>query len=169
MKTRACFLLVPPLAGLLLGGCLATTPPAKPKPTPPANDLPSSNAAVNLLPSSSAAVISSDVPATPVPETQDSAEPAVTAAEVPVPPAPAPAVESTQPAELPGAGRILRVNTKLHYVLLDVSGRLLAGQDVVVFRDGEAVGRLRISSPRQGRYASADILDGDVREGDLVK
>jgi hypothetical protein len=161
MKFRALSLFAP----VLLSGCLTTAPSAQPAVT-------ATEAPGNLLPSSSAAVVSEGMPETtpagPLAATSVAIEPPAEPVAV-TPETPAPAVETNQTPQLPGAGRIVRVNTKLHYVLLDVSGRLHAGQDVVVFREGEAVGRLRISAPRQGRYASADILDGDVREGDLVK
>jgi hypothetical protein len=154
------------IASLLGTGCLKTVKPAA------MGDegelLPSTaGAGEALLPSSQP-----DPAAEPGPETAEKSEEALLppVGEAVVSPTPVPEVEA-KPGEAAaqGAGRVLRVNEKLGYVLIEGAGRFATGQDAIVFRDGQAVGRVKISAPRQRPYYSADIEEGDLQVGDVVK
>ena len=159
------------LIGSLLGtGCLKTVKPA-------AKDgegelLPSTaGAGEALLPSSQTTPSAESEPAAtdnPTDKPEEALLPTV--GEAVVSPAPVPEVEAKPgAAEVPGAGRILRVNEKLGYVLIEGAGRFATGQDAIVFRDGQPVGRVKISAPRQRPDYSADIEEGEPQVGDVVK
>ena len=154
------------IASLLGTGCLKTV-----KPTAKGGEgelLPSTaGAGESLLPSSQDAPTGETAVAT-TPEQDETLLPTLN--EAVETPAAVPVVEaSAGPADVPGAGRILRVNGKLGYVLIEGAGRFATGQDVIVFRDGQAVGRVKISAPRQRPYYSADIEEGEPQVGDVVK
>ena len=154
------------IAGLLGTGCLKTV-----KPTSAGNEgelLPSTAGAGEALLPSSQAEPTGEADVAPAPKKDEALLP--TLGEAVAPPAPVPVVEAKPgAADVPGAGRILRVNAKFGYVLIEGAGRFATGQDAIVFRDGQPVGRLTISAPRQRPYYSADIEEGEPRVGDVVK
>jgi hypothetical protein len=68
----------------------------------------------------------------------------------------------------PAPAKLTRVNTDLRFVVLDFSSRAMPplGTKLTVFRDGQSVGLVQITEPVRGRFATADILDGDLLVGD---
>jgi hypothetical protein len=123
---------------------------------------------LELLPTSGDAVVA------PPPEVQPASAESVPAGEPATPtaeasPPPASAVDASAPALPAGAGRIVRVNEKLGYVLIEGGGRLAPGQQAIALREGAPVARLRISHPRLRHFFSADIEDGEPRVGDVVR
>jgi hypothetical protein len=161
MPHRSLFIL---FSAALLCGCLQTMAP---KPEPQAPD------AVQVLPSSSDGALATVAPeaalpaSTPVEILPSTGAPETTATPLD---APLPAVETAPgTTDSPGSGRIIRVNEKLGYVLIEASGRFNTGQPVVVLRNGEAVGKLSITAPRLRPYLSADIVDGRPQPGDQVR
>jgi len=71
----------------------------------------------------------------------------------------------------PIAGRIALVNPTLRYVVVDFSlgRRPVAGQQLNIYRQGQKVGEIRISSQAQENNFAADIVSGDVRTGDEAR
>ena len=88
---------------------------------------------------------------------------------------------SRQPKKLPAApqlapanslaGRIALVNATLRYVVVDFSlgRRPVAGQPLNVYRQGQKVGEIRISSQAQENNFAADLVAGEARTGDEVR
>jgi hypothetical protein len=69
------------------------------------------------------------------------------------------------------AGRLTVVNAQLKFVVIDFGSRSVpvAGTRLAVHRDGKNVGLVRCEGPAHGRFASADILHGDLQVGDEVR
>lgn len=71
----------------------------------------------------------------------------------------------------PLAGRIALVNPTLRYVVVDFSlgRRPIAGQPLNVYRQGQKIGEIRISSQAQENNFAADLVAGEARTGDEVR
>lgn len=57
------------------------------------------------------------------------------------------------------------------FVVIDFGPRAVpaTGTRLKVFRAGRNVGTVRITEPVRGRFATADIVEGDVRVGDEIR
>ena len=68
-------------------------------------------------------------------------------------------------------GRITQVNAKYRFVVVDFGRRILPapGTRLVGYRRDQPVATLRLAESSHGRFAVADILDGDPRLGDEVQ
>ena len=96
----------------------------------------------------------------------NSARPAAKAAPAkPRPTGPVPAQFGPAPV------RITSVNDQYQFVVLDFSSRALAplGTKLTVFRDGQRVGVVQITEPTRAQFATADILEGELRVGDEAR
>ncbi len=83
----------------------------------------------------------------------------------------APGDEETQPrvqAVLAESGRVVSVNSRLRFVVLDFGFNMLPepGTVMEVHRNGRRTGELRVSGPSRGGATVADIIAGDARRGD---
>ena len=155
-------------AALLVSGCLATTMPAR-KDTEPKPDVPEGEV-----------LLGSPPPASAPPEVLIGATPGAASNQ------PAPAVVPAGPEQLlptatsegvfpavsarpPGGYPIVRKGASGAYVLLKAPGGLPAGTTLVVLRGGKPVGTIRVSTPRQPGWLSADIVEGDIQPGDFAR
>jgi len=94
-------------------------------------------------------------------------------------PVPAPAVAATnsvpeEPRIRPldaSVGRVLTVNERLRFVVLDYALYSLPGQGQVlaVERDGTEIGELKINGPVRDTTVAADILRGEPKPGDRTR
>jgi hypothetical protein len=94
-------------------------------------------------------------------------------------PEPAPVLVATNaPPEEPrirpldaSVGRVLTVNERLRFVVLDYALYSVPGQGrlLVVDRDGAEIGELRVNGPVRDTTVSADILRGEPRPGDRTR
>jgi len=67
--------------------------------------------------------------------------------------------------------RIAQVNTQYRFVVLDF-GRLIPppkGSHLIVSSQNHPIATVQLSGPIRGRFATADVLDGDPRVGDDVQ
>ena len=66
---------------------------------------------------------------------------------------------------------VTTVNTQFKFVVLDFSSRLMppVGTELSVYRGSKRVGNVRVTDPVRARFATADILDGEVRVGDEAR
>ncbi|MCF7668154.1 MAG: hypothetical protein K9N48_00050 [Verrucomicrobia bacterium] len=71
----------------------------------------------------------------------------------------------------PDSGKVVWVDSKLKFVVLDFSDSHLPveSQRMWVYRGGRRVGELRISSKRKYNCVVADVLNGEVKIGDEVR
>ena len=71
----------------------------------------------------------------------------------------------------PLAGKVVLVNEPLRYVVLDFAlGRPpVANQRLNVYRKGQKVGEVRISSQSRNNNFAADIMSGEARVGDEAR
>jgi hypothetical protein len=105
------------------------------------------------------------------PETARTEEPA----KMPVKePAREPAPETTKPMESSpeGAvlGKVVLVNPKQNFVVIHFSKAIPPLQSVLtIYRDRVAVGTVRITTPINPPHASADVVSGAIKRGDLVR
>ena len=95
------------------------------------------------------------------------------AASPPFPGARAPA-EAQYPVVTPItviAGRVVSVNPKLRFVVLDFSLNPLPpiDQRLNVYRQGQKVGEVKISGPARNSHIVADIVAGNAQPGDRVR
>ncbi|MEK7686679.1 MAG: hypothetical protein AAB466_14785 [Verrucomicrobiota bacterium] len=69
------------------------------------------------------------------------------------------------------AGKVVSVNERLRYVILDFSLSRLPGieQRFHVYREGQKVGEVKISGPSQNMNIAADIVAGEAKIGDDVR
>lgn len=69
------------------------------------------------------------------------------------------------------AGRIKEVNEKARFVIISFPiGRMpQPGQLMWVYRDGQRVGRIKITGPQMDLNIAADILEGDAQLEDEVR
>ena len=94
-------------------------------------------------------------------------------------PVPSPAVAATnsvpeEPRIRPldaSVGRVLTVNERLRFVVLDYALYPLPGQGQVlaVERDGTEIGELKINGPVRDTTVAADILRGEPKPGDRTR
>ena len=119
-------------------------------------------------------------PVTPVRETTSAAPaapaPAVAAAQTSSAPAPsaaaaaaappAPAAAEAAPAEPPAM--ITKVNQTYRFVVIDFGSHKMPalGTRLTVYREGQPVGQVELTEPVRDRFATADILNGEVHIGD---
>ena len=82
-------------------------------------------------------------------------------------PAAAPAV----PVVEKRPARIVVVNPRYGFVVLDFLGRPLppTGARLEIYRDGKRVGAVRTTEPMRARFVSADVLEGELRSGDEAR
>ena len=86
-------------------------------------------------------------------------------------PAPPPAT-SSKIISLNGPGaKITQLNAQHKFVVLDFTSRVMPaiGTKLPVFRGKQRVGEIQITEPVRARFATADILEGDVRVGDEAR
>lgn len=71
----------------------------------------------------------------------------------------------------PLAGKVVLVNEPLRYVVVDFAlGRPpVADQRLNVYRKGQKVGEVRISSQSRNNNFAADVMAGEARVGDEVR
>lgn len=69
------------------------------------------------------------------------------------------------------AARVASANEEYRFVVLDFSGHAMPpiGTRLKVYRDQQPVGTVQITEPMRGRFATADILDGEARMGDEAR
>ena len=69
------------------------------------------------------------------------------------------------------SARIVSVNEKLQYVIVDFTNSRQLGIDekLSVYRVGEKVAEIKISGPYRNTTVAADIVSGEVKYGDEVK
>ena len=65
-----------------------------------------------------------------------------------------------------GHGRVVRINTTAGYVILECTVLPIAGEEITLYRDNRAVGRVRIGVQGANNLISADILQGTLMVGD---
>jgi hypothetical protein len=63
------------------------------------------------------------------------------------------------------------VNTEYKFVVIDFDARSMPalGATLELYRAGKKAGSIRLTEPVRGRFATADILEGDARVGDEVR
>lgn len=68
-------------------------------------------------------------------------------------------------------GRIVSVNSRLKFAVLDYTLYRLPGQGqlLVAERDGTVVGELKVNGPTRGTTLSADVVSGDPKPGDRTR
>lgn len=64
---------------------------------------------------------------------------------------------------------VVRRGASGRYVLIKAPRGLPPGATLVILRDGKPVGSVRVSGPRQPGWLSADIIEGDVKAGDIAR
>jgi len=86
---------------------------------------------------------------------------------------------TNQPASPPGAttalgpvlARVSSINQEHRFVVLDFGARPLpaTGTRLNVYRGDERIGAVELTGPVRGRFAVADILNGELRVGDEAR
>ena len=99
---------------------------------------------------------------------------ATTAAPVTFPDAEATAAKPTKVRLIPDmglVGKVASVNASLHFVVLNFPvGRMAAlDQQMVLYRQGQKIGEVKITGPQQDDNIIADVISGDVEAGDEVR
>ena len=89
------------------------------------------------------------------------------------PPAPVPAKAQAQPVpqELGATTpKIVSVNAEQKFAVVDFKSQSLpeAGTILNAYHGGKRVGAVRVTQPVRAPYATADVVEGDVRLGDDV-
>ena len=80
-----------------------------------------------------------------------------------------PTVEKPEPTYMALSGaHITHVNSQDGFVILECAILPSSGEEAKVYRDGKAVGLLRILDMRRGSFVVADILVGKMEMGDEV-
>jgi hypothetical protein len=66
---------------------------------------------------------------------------------------------------------VTQVNTSFKFVVLDFSSRLMppVGTRLNVYRGAQRVGTVQITEPVRMRFATADILSGNIQVGDQAR
>jgi hypothetical protein len=169
MKLPAALLLLSP-AALLLSGCLATTAPAKKDPAAKL-DVPEGEVLLGSgAPPPAAGAPEVLIGAAPVAAATDSAPAVIPAGPEELLPTVTPeGVIPTAVARPPGGYPIIRKGASGAYVLLKAPGGVPAGTTMLVLRGGKPVGTIRVSTPRQPGWLSADIVEGDIQAGDFAR
>ena len=67
-------------------------------------------------------------------------------------------------------GRLVTVNRRLNFVVIDYSLNAIPPLEtrLVVVREGQKVGVLRLTGPIRGSSAAAEIISGEAEPGDAV-
>jgi len=75
------------------------------------------------------------------------------------------AITADSPAQLTA------VNAEHRFVVADFGGQTVPapGAELGIFRGDKAVGKIRVTEPMRGRFVTGDILEGDLRVGDVVR
>jgi len=63
------------------------------------------------------------------------------------------------------------VNTQFGFIVLNYSSRIMpaVGTRLSVYRGQQRVGAVRITEPVRPRFATADVLEGELRTGDEAR
>jgi len=88
--------------------------------------------------------------------------------------APPPVGSATEPVIAPAPsepGRVLQVNAKYRFVVVDFGRRAPPppGSRLIGYRHGQPVATFRLTESSRGRFGVADILEGDPRVGDEIQ
>jgi len=67
------------------------------------------------------------------------------------------------------AGKVIRVNAGLRYVVVECVVLPRDGEEATVCRGEQAVGRVRFTAPFAPPFATADLIEGFVMAGDRVR
>lgn len=69
------------------------------------------------------------------------------------------------------SARVNFTNLESHFVVVEfISGTMpAAGTRLKLYRENKPVATIQITEPTRGRFATADILDGEPRMGDEVR
>jgi hypothetical protein len=83
----------------------------------------------------------------------------------------APASPAAAPVPSVATPRITMVHVEQRFVVIDFSTQAMPaiGQRLSVYRADKRVGEVRLTEPVRARFATADILTGEVRVGDEVR
>ena len=88
----------------------------------------------------------------------------------PAPSAPLSSAPAAKPAvqHIATGAKITHLDAKLRFVVLDYRSRVMPaiGAKLTVYRDGQRVGAVQITDPVRTSFATADILEGELRVGD---
>jgi hypothetical protein len=70
-----------------------------------------------------------------------------------------------------GSGKVVRVDARLRFVVLDFSLTAVPqpGLRLEVVRDGMVVGEVRVTGPASGTATVADLVAGEAGGGDLAR
>lgn len=70
-----------------------------------------------------------------------------------------------------GVGRVMSVNARLRFVLLDYSLNTLPkiGDVVELWREDQVIGELKVTGPIRNTTVLADVLSGEPQVGDLAR
>jgi len=91
---------------------------------------------------------------------------------------PVPTLPTTKPSAAPlivpagpDPGKITQVNARHRFVVVDFGRRILPppGSRLIAYRHDQPVATFRLTESTRGRFAIADILDGDPRVGDEIQ
>ncbi len=77
-----------------------------------------------------------------------------------------------EPAQFgPAPAKITYVSTEYKFVVIDFVSRTMppVGTRLDVYRDEKRVGTVQITEPVRARFATADILEGELRRGDAAR
>ncbi len=74
-------------------------------------------------------------------------------------------------AVFPARGEVVSVNPKLEFVVLEFlpSRMPAAGTELKVFRNGKAIGTVRVTDPTMNNLVTADLISGAAQRGDEVR
>ena len=80
-------------------------------------------------------------------------------------------VDLSTPQLGPPPAKIVSLNEEHDFVVIDYTSRTIPelGTRVDVYRKDKPVGTVRITEPVQAQFATADIVEGEVRVGDEVR
>jgi hypothetical protein len=86
---------------------------------------------------------------------------------------PGPKAAATDPAAPvppgPSVGEIIHVNREMGYVVLNCTALPSTGEEIRVFRGEQPVGLVRVTGPVHDVFAAADIVNGELRQGDRIR
>jgi hypothetical protein len=77
-----------------------------------------------------------------------------------------------EPAQFgPAPAKITQLNTQHQFVVIDFGSRVMPaiGTRLDVYRENKRVGAVQLTEPVRARYATADILEGELQRGDEVR
>lgn len=66
-------------------------------------------------------------------------------------------------------GKVCRARHELGYVVVECVSLPLADEEATVYRDGQAVARVRLTGPSRAPFVAADIIEGLPEVGDKVR